>query len=145
MRPAAARDKLDAQRANDAVPLVMRGAGLLVRAILGLVPIVAFVGVAYLALALVHPDRVTRLVTLAVIHANVLARAILAIARLVLAQRDTAYRLLRLSEETAAYDYLWIRRLAVVAIYGAFLLQAGQLLGLPASAYHVALRVLGCC
>jgi len=142
-----ARDRFDAPRADDravdAATLVVRGAGLLVRALLSLVPIVGFVGAAYLALALVHPDRVTRLVVLAVIHANVLARAILAVARLVLTQRDTAYRLLRLSEETAAYDYLWIRRLATVAIYGFCLIVAGQLIGLPLGIYHGALRVLG--
>jgi small conductance mechanosensitive channel len=139
--------KLDALRAGDetdgAGALVARGAGLTVRAVLGLVPIIAFVGAAYLALALVHPDRVTRLVTLAVIHANVVARAILAVARLALAQRDTSYRVLQLSEETAAYDYVWIRRLATVAIYGFCLIQAGQLIGLPPAVYNVALRLLG--
>jgi small-conductance mechanosensitive channel len=142
-----ARERLDAPRADggavDAVTWVGRAAGLLVRALLSLLPIVGFVAAAYLALALVHPDRVTRPVMLAVIHANVLARAILAIARLLLAQRDTAYRLLRLSEETAAYGYLWIRRLATVAIYGFCLIVAGQLIGLPLGIYHGALRVLG--
>ncbi|MBI3515155.1 MAG: mechanosensitive ion channel [Proteobacteria bacterium] len=141
-----ARDQFDAARAADVAgeaSLSLRWGGLAVRAVLGLVPILAFIAVAYLALAVVRPDPVTRLVVLAVIHANVLARAILAVARLALAQRDTRYRLLRLSEESAAYAYLWIRRLVAVVLYGFFLIEAGLLLGLPASAYNVALRVLG--
>ncbi len=141
-----ARDQLDAARADDVpggVSLLVRWGDLAVRAILGLVPILGFIVVAYLALAVVQPDPVTRLVVLAVIHANVLARAILAVARLALAQRDSRYRLLRLSEESAAYAYLWIRRLVAVVLYGFFLIEAGLLLGLPASAYNVALRVLG--
>jgi small-conductance mechanosensitive channel len=140
------RETLDALRANGAnghASLVVRWGALVIRAVLGLVPIIAFVGAAYLALALIAPDPVTRLVTLALVHANVLVRAILAIGRVVLAQRDTGYRLLRLSEETAAYAYLWLRRLASVGLYGFFLVQAALLLGVPASVHNVALRVFG--
>jgi small conductance mechanosensitive channel len=50
---------------------------------------------------------------------------------------------LHLSEETAAYEYLWIRRLAAVAIYGFCLIEAGQLIGLPRSVHDVAQRLVG--
>ncbi len=149
-----ARERLDAFRANGAngagagsngtaSSMIVRSVALLIRTVLGLVPIVAFVGVAYLALALVEPDRTTQMATLAVIHANVLVRAILAIARLVLVQRETRYRVLELSEETAEYDYVWVRRLTAVAIYGFFLLQASRVMGLPPGTHGVALRILG--
>jgi small conductance mechanosensitive channel len=140
-----ARERLDAARAEDPLgaPAMLRWGGLALRAIVGLVPIIAFIVVAYVALAVVQPDRVTRLVALAVIHANVLVRAILAVARLILMTPDARYRLLRLSEETSAYAYLWIRRLVSVAVYGFFLIEAGLLVGLPTSVHHVAMRILG--
>lgn len=138
-----ARDRLDALGRDESAPALARGANLALRIVLGLVPIAAFVATAYLALALVHPDRTTRLVTLAVIHANVLARAIHAVARLLLAPRGSGRRVLHLSEETAAYEYLWIRRLAAVAIYGFCLIEAGRLVGLPESVYNVAQRLVG--
>src|SRR5438034_230442 len=67
-----ARERLDAFRNgtngngyHPAASLVVRTAGLVIRSVLGLVPIIAFVGVAYLALALMKPDRTTQMVTLA--------------------------------------------------------------------------------
>ena len=48
-----------------------------------------------------------------------------------------------LSEETAEYDYVWVRRLTAVAIYGFFLLQASRVMGLPPGTHGVALRILG--
>jgi small conductance mechanosensitive channel len=123
---------------------------LFARVILALVPIAAFIGAAYLILPLTTPDRTTRLVVIALINANVLVRAVLAIGRRVLmpkAERDTAAprqrRLLPLDDRAARYAYRWLRRLVRVGIYGFFLVSAMSLLGVPAGARDLLLRAIG--
>jgi moderate conductance mechanosensitive channel len=120
------------------------------RVVLALVPICAFVGAAYLILPLTTPDATTRLVAIALINANVLVRATLAIARRVLVPSAGAApsaprqrRLLRLDDRTARYSYRWVRRLSQVGIYGFFLVSAMSLLGVPRSVRDLLLRVVG--
>ncbi|MEE8623200.1 MAG: hypothetical protein V3T27_04860, partial [Alphaproteobacteria bacterium] len=123
---------------------VFARAGLLfVRTVLDLVPLAVFAAVTYGTLSLAGPGATTRLVALALINANVLARAVLAVARLLIVPRAPGLRLLRLADESAHYVFIWVRRLTNVAVYGYFTAEAALLLGLPPAGHAAALNALG--
>lgn len=113
------------------------------RLVLELVPIVVFVAAAYGILPLTKPSNVTRLVALTIINANVIARFVIAVARVVLSPKASELRLLAIGDETANYVLIWIRRLTTVSVYGYFLAEAGFLLGLPAGIHSFLLRAIG--
>jgi len=113
------------------------------RALLEVAPIVGFAVAAYITLPLTEPSKVTRLIALAVINANVLARAISVVARLLLAPRAAPFRILPVADETANYAYIWVRRLTVVGVYGYFFAEATLLLGLSYGAYQFLLKAVG--
>lgn len=110
--------------------LWLRVTFLLARTFLDIMPIVAFGAAAYVALPLVEPSEVTRLVAIALINASVVARAVLAAARMIFAPRVSNLRIFDISDENANYFVVWTRRLTNVAVYGFFLSQAALLLGL---------------
>ena len=116
---------------------------LVVRTLLDLVPVLAFAGAAYGALALLDPERVTRLIAVAVINASLLSRAVLVVARLVLAPRVGTLRILSIEDETANYAFIWVRRFTYLSIYGFFAIDAALLLGLPAASHAVLIKLLG--
>lgn len=113
------------------------------RLILELVPIVVFIAAAYGVLPLTKPSNVTRLVSLTIVNANVIARVVVAVARVILSPKASGLRLLTVGDETANYLVIWIRRLTAVAVYGYFLTEAGFLLGLPAALHSLLLRAIG--
>src|SRR3546814_1037811 len=92
---------------------------------------------------LTDPRPATRLVALAVVNAIIVARAVRAIALVLLAPSAPQLRLPHLSDESAHYCYIWISRLTAVTVYGYFLAQAALLLGLPPSAFELLLRAIG--
>lgn len=128
---------------RDSDAALIRWTLLIARFAVDLLPIAAFAAAAYLLLPLSEPDRTTRLVTLALANAHVVARGLMAVARLVTAPESTRRRPWGISDETAAYLYLWLRRLVLVAVYGGILLEAALLLGMPDSLYNILLRLLG--
>jgi len=103
---------------------------LLVRTLLELIPVAAFALAANVMLPLTEPAPVTRVVTLALVNANVMARGLLVVARMILAPRAEGLRLAPLAGETAAYAYAWVRRFVYVGVYGAMLIAVGAALGL---------------
>ncbi len=113
------------------------------RLLLELMPIVAFAAVAYVVLPLTHPSLSTRLVALTIINAQVLAQAIVAVGRAILSPKAAGLRLWRLSDETANYILIWIRRLTAISVYGYFFAEVGLLLGLPDDIYQLVLRAVG--
>lgn len=116
---------------------------LLARTILDLAPIAGFAAAAYGAVALLDPGPAVRLGALALINASVLARAVVAVARMVVAPRIASLRVLPIGDIAANYVFIWIRRLANLTIYGAFAVQSALLLGLPLPAYELLLKLLG--
>jgi len=108
-----------------------------------LVPVAAFAGTAYAVLALVRPEDVIRLIALAVVNAVLFVRLGCVIAALIFSPFAPSLRLFRMDGESAAYAYIWIRRLFIAAVYGYSTLQLAVLVGLPARAYAVLLNVLG--
>lgn len=116
---------------------------LLGRTILDIIPIAGFLAASYVALTLAEPGEVTRLVAYALINANVLVRIVLAIARLVLAPAAPKLRMLKLRDVDANYLFIWVRRLADVAIYGYFIIVAIGLLGLSGDGTDILFKLLG--
>ena len=116
---------------------------LVVLFLLDLLPIVAFASVSYLALMFVAPSERIGLLLFALINAGWIAGAVGALGRVALAPLAATLRIPPLRDETAAYLYVWLRRLAVLAIYGGFFLEAALALGLPRGGHAAAVRLLG--
>jgi small conductance mechanosensitive channel len=126
-----------------AAPIWVRIAFLVARIVLELAPVAAFAGAAYVTLPLLEPGATTRLAALALVNAVALARAIVAVARIVLVPATAALRLLPLGEEDASYAYVWVRRLVDVSVYGYFLAEVAFLLGLPRDGHAALLKIVG--
>ncbi|MDD9914779.1 MAG: mechanosensitive ion channel [Rhodospirillaceae bacterium] len=117
---------------------------LLARTVLDLAPIAVFAAAAYGGLTLFGPEQAGgRLAAITLINASVLARSVIAVARMLLAPKVTELRLFPLGDETANYLFVWVKRLANLAIYGFFILHASHLLGLHPAANNALLKVLG--
>jgi hypothetical protein len=115
---------------------------LVFRTLLDLMSVLAFAAAAYGALVILDPERVTRLIAVAIINANLLTRAVLVIARLVFAPHLETLRILSIADETANYAFVWIRRSTYLSIFGFFAIDAALLLGLPAASYTVLVKLL---
>lgn len=113
------------------------------RTVLDVLPIAAFAAAAYGALSLWEPVEQARLVTLALINASIVARVVMAAARMLLVPTATTLRVLPLRDDTANYLFVWTRRFATVCVYGYFAAEAARLLGLPPGAHAVAVQLLG--
>ncbi|MBM3491492.1 MAG: mechanosensitive ion channel [Alphaproteobacteria bacterium] len=111
--------------------------------LLDLLPLVAFWLAAYGAMLVLQPPRDLRLLVLALINAHVLARALLAAGRAVLAPTSPGLRLLPLESETAHYLDVWLQRLLNAGIYGYFLAEAAAALGLAPAVKRGLLAIVG--
>ncbi len=128
---------------RSATQLWVRAIYLLTWTVLEIAPIAAFAAAGYAVLPLVDPGPVTRLVALALINAIALARAVVAVAQAVFMPSIPALRLFPMSDEDASYAFVWVRRLANVAIYGWMLAEAALLLGLDPAAYDALIKLVG--
>lgn len=128
---------------READPLWLRGAFLVARVVIDLVPILVFAALAYGVLPFTKPSPLTRVVTLAIVNANLIVRAALAVARAVLAPEAATLRLLGMSEETASYWFVWLRRLVGFSVYAYFAAEAALVAGLPRGGYAAMVKILG--
>lgn len=128
-------------RANDA--WVVRALILTARTMLDLVPVAVFALAAEACLSILEPQAITLSAARALVMANVLVRAILVVARMVLAPRVERLRFLPIDGESANYAYAWVRRFAYVGFYGAYTINAAAILGLPVAGGAVLLELLG--
>ncbi len=111
----------------------VRAAALLARTVLELIPIGAFMGATFAAMALVHGEPKAHLVTLAAVNAYLTFRVVMVVVRLILVPAAPALRFAPVGNETANYLVIWARRFAVVAVAGYFLAEATVLAGMPAA------------
>lgn len=118
-------------------------AALLARTVLELIPIAAFMGTAFAAMALVSAEPKAHLVTLAAVNAYLVFRVAMVAARLVLVPAAPALRFVPVGNETANYLVIWARRFVVVAVAGYFLSQAMVLAGMPAAIGGGLAKLLG--
>lgn len=119
---------------------VMRGAGLLFLDLLG---IMAFAGGAAAAVTLVRPTGEAATIAIAIVQANLAVRVVMALGRMLIRPQTRRLRPLPIGDETAAYCYIWLRRFARIIIYGWFLYDAAQALGMSAPVLKVALKLFG--
>ncbi|MEA2780009.1 MAG: moderate conductance mechanosensitive channel [Rhodospirillaceae bacterium] len=133
------RSMADRESTHLGVRLVL----LLLRILFDLLAIGAFGAAAYVVLPFTNPSNLARIITLAVVNATVILRAILAVARAILAPPGARLQFLAMSDETASYWYVWLRRLIGVTICGYFAVDAALLVGLPRTGYEFLLRALG--
>ncbi len=137
------RDRLDAHAPIEAIgwarlqrlPLVLGRLGL------DLVPIGAFAVISYSLITVVHPLPTTQLAMLTANNAYMASRAVMAAARMLFSPASTHLRLLPVTDETAAYATIWLRRIVVVLITSYAVGEAGLQFGLPWSAYDSILRI----
>ncbi len=111
-------------------------------ALLQAIPVLVFAAVAFSTLTLSEPSRTARLVALALINANLIARAIMLVVGILLVPQCAHLRPLRLSDETAAYMYVWARRVTNIAVYGYFIAEAALLVGIPRRGHRFLLDLL---
>ncbi len=115
----------------------------ILRTLLDLVAVAVFAAAAYGMMTLIAPAHQGQVIAIALINASVIARAVTAIARMLLAPRIAKMRLIPMSDETANYSFVWIRRLTNLCAYGFLLLNAALALGLAKAAYLLLLKLLG--
>ena len=113
------------------------------RLLLDLLPVLAFAvaGNVLLGTPLGTPVT-TRLVILAVIHAYVMCRVIMCITRVLILPGGQPFRLLKLRDETAAYIEIWVKRIAIVAVFGIAMAEVARLLGLHRAGYAALVRIV---
>ena len=112
------------------------------RLLLDLVPVLGFAVTVFATIAVVEPSVEARAVVLPLIHAVILERVGLALARMIFAPKTPKLRLLPISDAAAADGFRWLRRLTATTIYGYFALEAGRQLGLPWTIHGFLLHVL---
>ena len=113
------------------------------RTVLDLVPIAAFAAAAYAVAPMVRPTPQVQVMALTLINAYLIVRTVLAVARMLLAPAVETLRILPLTDVTANYLFIWIRRLVGFSVFGFFFAEAALLLGLPAGGYTGVLGLLG--
>ncbi len=113
------------------------------RLVLESAPIATFVAVEMVLVGWVRPPPALRLILLAIIDATSLSLLATALARVLLSPMAPSLRLVKLEDATAAYLYIWARRLIVVPVSSYILLQTALLLHMWPSAYLAAAELLG--
>jgi moderate conductance mechanosensitive channel len=116
---------------------------LVARTVLELVPLALLMVTAYAALAFSGPEHLVYGIVLSVIHAIVAVRALTAIAGALVAPFHPSLRLVDLADETAAYSFVWLKRLIKVPVYGFFVAQIALTLGLTSGAYTAFIKFVG--
>ena len=127
-----------------ALTLLRRLPLVFLRLVLELLPVFGFLTVGHLVAATpLGGDPLPRLVLLAVIDAYALCAAILCVARMLFSPVQHRLRLLNVSDQIAAYAMRWIRRIAIVSVFGYAIAEVGLLLGLSDTAHGALLKAVG--
>ena len=114
------------------------------RFLLDLVPVAAFIIVAYAALGTRLGEPATnRLVITTVATAYIAARVILCLMRMLVSPSTSRLRLLNVSDWMAAFIARWTLRITTVAVTGHAVAQIGLLFGLYRVAYDSLLKIVG--
>jgi small-conductance mechanosensitive channel len=113
------------------------------RLLADLLPVLAFALVGNFVLGLISDDAdKTRLIILAIVNAYVVTRAIMCLARMFFSPEQNRLRLVPVGDETAAYFEVWVRRIAVVAVFGTAIADVALLLGLDPGAHDALVKLV---
>ena len=113
------------------------------RVIYGYLPIAVFAAVALVFLPLTEPVPTTRVIGLALVYAVIFIQAITILTGLVFGAKTGRAGIMGLSDASAYYIQIWVRRLALVGVLGIVIVESALLLGLPAGAHAVLLKLVG--
>lgn len=116
---------------------------LTIRFLIILIPPIVMAISAWVALPLVRAKGDLSVGITAFVSAVALLRGVLAMADAMFHPGDPSLRPVTISEETAEYLMIWMRRLAVVGIFGYFALTTGMMIGLPKDSHAILLKILG--
>jgi small-conductance mechanosensitive channel len=108
--------------------------------VLDLMPLALFLGVAYAGGLFLAPAFVA--VLQAAILAYAVCRVATSVARMLVAPDMPRLRLMHVSDESAAYLVIWVRRVFAVAAFGYAAAQIGILFGLPQAADDAFLKAV---
>jgi small-conductance mechanosensitive channel len=106
-------------------------------------PTVAFGLAASIAFPLFDPNEDARLITSAIITAQLATMLTAVVGATLLAPRAPGLRLFRMTDETANYLQVWVRRLSVVAFYGYAITELSTVIGVDPSLREVTARAWG--
>ena len=123
--------------------VILRLARLLTRTVVDIVPIAVFAAIAYAALPFLQLPKGFRIATLDLANAHILTCLVMAAVRMTLVPEAPVLRFLRLSDETAGYVYVWLRRFTALSLYGYVIASSLPLLGLPRGTARAAFHVVG--
>ncbi|WP_439514153.1 mechanosensitive ion channel domain-containing protein [Oceanibaculum nanhaiense] len=115
---------------------------LLVRGVFDLIPVLAFFGAAQAVIVLAQMPPSVRLASVALIFAFVVYKAVMAAIDLLLSPQHRDRRHLRITDETAAYLHVWLRRFTITAVFGLFAVEAAVPLGLPDAVADVFVKLI---
>ena len=113
------------------------------RALLLLVPIAGFATVGYVALMFIDPNSLARIVAVTLINATIAVRLVNLVSRCLFSPLAAALRPLPMSDEQAAYLFIWTGRLAAIGVYGFFAVDLLSAFGLPDSSAALLIRLVG--
>jgi moderate conductance mechanosensitive channel len=116
---------------------------LILRAFVDAVPVAAFVATAVVALGLLQAPTRAHLAAVLLIYAHVTVRAVMIASRVLVAPGTSNLRLFPITDETAQYLYIWIRRLALIGIYGTFATEATRFFGVTLAARTGVFKAIG--
>ena len=123
--------------------VLVRAPFLLARTVVDLAPVAVFAAVAYGTLSMVEPRVGTSLIALALVNANVIARSLQVLARMVFAPKVANLRLIPLADVSANYGFIWTRRIVNTSVYGYILTGALPFFDVPEGVGLVALNLVG--
>ena len=127
-----------------AITLLRRVPLVLARLALELLPVVGFLLAGHLvAASAVGGETLSRLVLLAVVDGYAICAATLCVARMMFSPRVPRLRLLHVSDSAALYAMRWVRRIAVVSVFGYAFAEVALLLGLSDAAHDALLKAIG--
>jgi moderate conductance mechanosensitive channel len=105
-------------------------------------PVVAFAAVAYIVLPItLPPSSVSRTSLALLVHATVITRLILAVAKSLLLASDVGFGI-SLTEETRNYLYIWIKRFTCLSVFGFAFAEGAWWLGIPGGIYALMLKAV---
>lgn len=131
------------RRVRAAWKLLLRLPYALARLILDLLPVAAFAAVGNLAIGGVIPTTTsTRLAIIAVVNAYVLCRVAMCVTRFFVSPGRRNLALVHVTDESAAYVEVWMRRLVVVGVFGVALAGVARILGLQPAAHEALIKIV---
>jgi small conductance mechanosensitive channel len=112
------------------------------RLLLGLVPVVLFSLIGYLALPLFSPPKIVSVATITIVNATMLVLVVIGLSRFFFAPRAGSLRLVRMSGDNARFVHRWLSIVAAILAFGWFGISAARVLGLPNVASLAAFKVV---